>query len=189
MPTDMFESRRKSLESDFFAKRERELIEKMRVVLEKERPRETLEKFTGITDPKVVDTLIALHVNHNTLAAFALYPLVEIAWADGSVDEKEREAFLKAAASQGIVAGTPGYEVLREFLKDTPREEARNAWRAWAAELNKNLDAQERKQVREALLARARAVAEASGGFLGLGNRISASEQLVLDRIAEVFAD
>jgi hypothetical protein len=55
--------------------------------------------------------------------------------------------------------------------------------------VNKQLEPHERKRVRDALLQRARAVAEASGGFLGLGPRISASEQRVLDRIAEAFAD
>ena len=187
--TDLFEDRRKSLESQFFAKREQQLIEKMRVALEKDHPRETLKHLTGIQDDAVIDSLVRLHVNHETLAAFALYPLVEIAWADGSIDEKEREAFLKAAEARGVNAGTPGYEVLREYLKETPREDARKAWLAWASELKKKLDPQERKKVRDALLEQARKVAEASGGFLGLGSRISAAEQQVLDRIAEVFAD
>ena len=36
---------------------------------------------------------------------------------------------------------------------------------------------------------RARAIAEASGGFLGLGNKISTNEQRVLDAIAKAFSD
>ena len=47
----------------------------------------------------------------------------------------------------------------------------------------------ERRQVREALLKRGRAVAEATGGFLGLGKQISQNEQRVLDRIAQAFSD
>jgi len=189
MPSDAFDRRRKALENEFFAKREHALIEKLRLTLEAEHPRETLKHLTGIQDESVIDTLVALHVNHDTLAAFGLYPLVEIAWADGVVDEREREAFLKAAAEHGLHVGTPGHEALREFLKTTPRAEARKAWFAWAAELSKRLDAQERRKVREGLVARARAVAEASGGFLGLGARISAGEQRVLDRIEQAFSD
>lgn len=189
MSDALFEQRRQALEDRFFAARDAELIDRIRAVLEKEHPREVLRHITGIEDEAVIDTLVGLHVNHDTLAAFGLYPLVEIAWADGKVDEKEREALLRAAAEHGIHKGSPGHEALAAFLRDTPREDARKAWFAWADALNERLEPFERRKLREGLLARARAVAESSGGFLGLGSRISDAEQRVLDRIAEVFAD
>ena len=188
MAEDALERRRKS-EEEFFVRRERELVDKLRGQLEKEQPRDTLKQMTGIQDESVIDTLVALHVDRDTLAAFALYPLVEVAWADGKVDERERQAFLTAAAAHGIAPGTPGHEALRAFLKESPREEARKAWFAWAAELKRKLAPAERAQVRDALLKRARAVAEASGGILGLGKRISAGEQRVLTAIEQAFSD
>jgi len=189
MSSDVFEKRRQALEDEFFKKREQGLIEKLRKTLETEHPRDTLKQLTGIQDESVIDTLVALNVNRDTLAAFGLYPLVEVAWADGAVDDRERAAFLEAAAEHGLHAGTPGHEALRQFLKETPREDARKAWFAWAAELNERLGAEERKKVREALLARARKVAEATGGILGLGSRVSPAEQRVLDRIEQAFSD
>jgi uncharacterized tellurite resistance protein B-like protein len=189
MADDGFERRRKSLEEEFFVRKDSELVDKLRKQLEKAQPRETLRQITGISDESVIDTLVALHVDRDTLAAFALYPLVEVAWADGEVDERERQAFLKAAAEHGITVGSPGHDALREFLKESPREEARKAWFAWADELKRKLDPDERRKVRDALLERARAVAEASGGFLGLGNRISAGEQRVLTAIERAFSD
>jgi hypothetical protein len=83
----------------------------------------------------------------------------------------------------------PAHAALEGFLKRKPSEDARKAWYAWAAELNAKLDAGERRKVREGLLKRARAVAEASGGILGLGNKISAGEQRVLDAIERAFPD
>ncbi|HWP66583.1 MAG TPA: TerB family tellurite resistance protein [Candidatus Limnocylindria bacterium] len=189
MPRDIFEERRKGLEEEFFAKREQQLVQKLRETLEKEQPRETLRELTGIQDEAVLDTLVKLHVNRDTLAAFALYPLVEVAWADGKVDESERKAFLEAAAAQGIEPDHPGHQTLREFLKERPREDARKAWYAWAEQLKSKLSLTERRKLREALVARARQVAEASGGILGLGRRISANEQKVLDAIERTFAD
>jgi uncharacterized tellurite resistance protein B-like protein len=189
MTDDAFHRRRKGFEAEFFAKRDQALIEKLRAALEREHPRETLKQLTGIQDDAVVDTLVGLHVDRDTLAAFALYPLVEVAWADGAVDERERAAFLTAAAEHGLDPGSPGHEALREFLKESPREEARKAWFAWAAELRAKLDPAECRKVKEALLKHARAVAEASGGILGLGSRVSAGEQRVLSRIAEAFTD
>lgn len=189
MTKDPFQERRKALEEEFFAKRERTLVEKLRSTLEKESPRETLQKLTGIQDDAVIDTLVALHVDRDTLAAFALYPLVEVAWADGRVDDAERQAFLQAAAEHGLAADSPGHQALREFIKETPREDARKAWFAWARELKSRLNPDERRALRDGLVKRARTVAEASGGILGLGRRISAAEQGILDRIEAAFAD
>jgi len=188
MARDVFEERRKGLEEEFFTKREQKLVAKLRATLEKEHPRETLKQLTGIQDDTIIDTLISLHVDRDTLAAFGLYPLVEVAWADGEVDDRERQAFLKAAAEHGLAADSPGHKALREFLKECPREEARKAWFAWARQLNARLSAAERRELREGLVRRARAVAEASGGILGLGRRVSAAEQKVLDKIEAAFS-
>ena len=44
-----------------------------------------------------------------------------------------------------------------------------------------------RGALKEDLLGRARAVAEAAGGLLGFGNKVSKSEQAVLDDLEEAF--
>jgi uncharacterized tellurite resistance protein B-like protein len=189
MSGDAFQKRRQAFEEEFFNKYNQKLVDKLRVMFEKERTREELEQITGIHDTAVLDTLIALHVEKSTFAAFALYPLVEVAWADGKVDEKERQAFIAAAAEHGITPGSFAHSALEELIRHTPREDARKAWFAWAEALNRSLDAAERQKVREGLLKRARAIAEASGGLLGFGSKISPNEQRVLDAIAKAFAD
>jgi hypothetical protein len=186
---DAFKQREKSFEAEFFQKQERKLIDKLRETLQQKQTREELEQLTGIRDPKVLDTLIAMNVAKDTFAAFALYPLVEIAWADGEVDVKERLAFLAAAAEHGLSPGMPAHAALEGFLKTKPSDDARKAWYLWAAELNRTLDPGERLKVREGLIKRARAVAEATGGFLGLGSKVSSNEQLVLDAIEKAFPD
>jgi uncharacterized tellurite resistance protein B-like protein len=189
MSDEPLDKRRKAFEEEFFQKHNRKLAEKLRATLEQKQTREELAKITGIQDAEVLDTLMAMNVAKDTFAAFVLYPLVEIAWADGSVDEKERKAFLAAAAEHGIEPGSPAHAALEEFVKETPRTDARKAWYAWAAELNRTLDGSERRKVRDGLVKRARAVAEASGGFLGVTSKISANEQKVLDAIERAFPD
>lgn len=189
MTDDIFEDRRKSLEEQFFAQQNEKLKQKLKATFEKEQTRESLKAATGISDEAVLDMLIALNVNHQTLAAFALFPLVEVAWADGTLDEKERAALLAAAAADGMVPGTPGHDLLEGWLQHAPGEPGRAAWRAYAGELARKLNPAERVRVREELLRRARGVAEASGGILGFGNRISAREEQVLDALKEAFPD
>jgi len=189
MSHDAFERRRRAFEEEFFDKQSHKLIDKLRATLQKEHTREELIELTGIHDPAVLDTLMAMHVQKDTFAAFALYPLIEVAWADGEVDEKERKAFLAAAAEHGIAPGSRAHTALEEFVKTRPNDDTRKAWYAWAEQLTQKLDAAERRKVREGLLKRAKAVAEASGGILGLGNKVSPNEKLVLDAIARAFPD
>jgi len=189
MSSEAFEKRRRAFEEEFFQKQERKLVDKLRDTLQKKHTREELEQISGIHDPGVLDTLMAMHVAKDTFAAFVLYPLVEVAWADGAVDEKERKAFLVAVAEHGLAPGSPAHAALEEFVKTEPSEDTRKAWYTWAAELNRKLDPAERKKVREGLIQRARAVAEASGGILGLGNKVSKGEQRILDAIAKAFPD
>lgn len=185
--SDSFERRRQALEEEFFKKQNQALLEKLRNQLETEQPRAVLGRITGITDGKVLDTLVALHVNHETLAAFALYPLVEVAWADGRVDDREREALLKAAAEQGIAPGTAVHETLERLLRDQPTPAVRDAWHAWAKALRERIEPGEADGIASSLATQARSVAEASGGFLGVGRRVNDREQVVIDGIAKAF--
>lgn len=179
MSDDIFEDRRKSLEEQFFAKENERLRQKLKATFDKKETRESLSAASGITDERVLDLLLAMNVSHQTLAAFALFPLVEVAWADGSLDERERAALLAAAERDGLLPNTPGRLALEEWLQHPPGEPGRAAWRAYVKELKSKLNVNEFEKVRNELLRRARAVAEASGGILGIG-KVSAREEQVL---------
>ena len=112
MSGEGFEKRRKAFEEDFFQKQSQKLVDKLRETLHQKQTREELEQISGIHDAGVLDTLMAMHVAKDTFAAFALYPLVEVAWADGQVDEKERKAFLMAVAEHGLAPGSPAHAAL-----------------------------------------------------------------------------
>lgn len=188
MSEDAFQRRRQGFEEEFFKRKNEDLRRKLKEAFDKESAREDLRHLTGITDESVIDTLLAMSVSRETLAAFALLPLVEVAWADGSLDEPEQSAILAAAAEHGIAPGSTGHAALGDLLRRAPDEAARKAWHAWVAEMGKKLAPTDRRRVREDLLRRARVVAEASGGILGMAP-ISAKEQAVLDAIAAALPD
>ncbi len=188
MSSDALHKREKALEEEFFARKDQQLRDKLKATFEQEVTREKLKAATGLTDPQILDRLVALQVRGETMAAFWLYPLVEVAWADGKVDRREHEAIVAAAVAGGIEQGSPGFEALEAALADGPTEARREVWFAYARDLAARLDAKERRAVREDLVQRARVVAEASGGLLSV-RKISSNEQRVLDRIAEAFPD
>lgn len=187
--SDALKARGKALEDQFFQRESERLKQKLRATFEQEVTAEKLKAATGITNPDLLQRLIGLQVRGETMAAFWLTPLIEIAWADGKLDARERALILDAASHTGVAKSSPAHELLEQSLHEKPTGERRKLWRAYAQDLASRLDASERRETREDLIRRARAVAEASGGFLGMGKKVSPNEQRVLDAIAEAFPD
>jgi len=188
MSSDALKARGKALEDQFFQRESDRLLKKLKETFEQEVTAEKLKAATGITNPELLQKLIGLQVRGETMAAFWLTPLIEVAWADGKLDSRERALILEAALASGIPPSSPAHELLEDSLHHKPNTERRKVWRAYARDLANRLDSNERRITREDLLRRTRKVAEASGGILGLG-KISADEQKVLDAIAECFPD
>ena len=121
---DAFELRGRSFEERYFHAKDAELVEKLRAVFRCCEDREELKKITGLRDEALVDRLVNLQVRGEMMTAFKLLPLVEIVWADGTLDHREADAVEHAASRFGITPG-PAMERLREWLRrgPTPDEE------------------------------------------------------------------
>ena len=61
------------------------------------------------------------------------------------------------------------------------------AWGQYIVALCAELTSEEKHGLRDEILTRARHIAEATGGFWGLGSRISPEEQVVLEELAKAF--
>lgn len=184
---DSFQERGRSLEEGYFRTQDSQLVDKLRSVFEAKLAKEQLTKATGVTNPEVLDRMIALNVRGEMAIAFKLFPLVEIAWADGSFDASESEAVINAAMKFGLASDSPAMGRLKEWLKRGPTPEGRAVWHMYAAELRKTLTPKELQEFRDNLLKHARAVAEASGGVLGLFFTESHSEKKVLTDIKKAL--
>jgi uncharacterized tellurite resistance protein B-like protein len=186
-PYDAFRAREQSLEEAYFRKKDAELVEKLRKVFETKRTKEELRKLTGITSEEVLDQLVSLEISGELLSAFRLYPLVEMAWADGAFDTKEARAVLNAAAQMGVPKDSQVMQRLEYWLHNGPREDARAAWRAYASELRKTLSPKELAEFREDLLKHAKEISEASGGILGMFFQVSPQEHRVIEEIRKAL--
>jgi hypothetical protein len=136
----------------------------------------------------VLEQLAAVDLSSETLAALSLVPLVEVAWADGRLDAKERSALLAAAERAGLSKDSASYQLLEEWFRERPSPKLLAAWKAYVAALSQTLNIRAQDALKQDLLGRARLVAEAAGGFLGLGKRISSAEQAVLTELEQAFA-
>jgi Tellurite resistance protein TerB. len=178
---DIFGDRRRALEDSFFRERDQFLLEKLRLELEAVEEHRHLAHVSGIMDDKVLMNLVKAGVRAETLAAVSLIPLVEVAWADGSVTSDEREAVLKAAAENGIKEGSASHEMLSHWLKDRPDVRIVASWKEYARALAKAMPADAMLVVRERIIGRCRKVAEASGWLLGITGNVSKVEQSAID--------
>jgi hypothetical protein len=181
--------RRRALEEEFFRRQDEKLRAQFREQEHRRQVKQELAQASGITDDAVLAELIALGIQARTLAPLALVPLVEVAWADGRIDSREREAILKAAQASGVESDSPGYGLLGGWLSVRPESSLRELWMQYTRSLCETLDAAARRALKADILGRARQVAEAAGGFLGLGSKVSAAEEAVLTELARAFGE
>jgi len=177
----------KSLEDAFFHQQDSVLIQRHREELRRQRSAKEISDSSGITNTAVLAKLVEMGITSELATSLSIIPLVEVAWADGNVDAKEREAVLAGAAKCGLAKGRLDYEMLESWLARRPPAELREAWAHYIKGLCELLSESERAELKKDLLKRARAVAEASGGFLGITSGISASEKKVLENLESSF--
>jgi hypothetical protein len=181
------QKRGKEMEESFFQRENQRLLQKLREEAEIERRREALRENLQIDDESLLDRLIELDLTVETVMAFTVIPLVVVAWADGVISRKERDAIMKAAAERGITEGSTNHQMLVDWLEHKPEPALYETWKHYAHELTVGVDPVVAIAIKEAVIKRTTAVAEAAGGFLGM-NAISDQEQAVLDDIEASFA-
>lgn len=184
---DMMNSRSRQLEDLFFMKRDALLIEKQKELQKMEHTRQALSEVSGVTNPAVLQKLVDLEVSPEMLASIAVVPLIEVAWVDGEIQEEERKAILRGASDVGWDKGSVDYVLIDEWLKHRPPPKLLRAWVHLVEGLCEKLPDKERKALKESLISRATAVAEAAGGFLGLTSPVSRTERDMLRRLEDAF--
>ncbi len=187
MGDDFLGDRRKGLEEEFFRQQETALLARKRADEEQHAARAALAAGSHIKDGALLDQLVAFGINADTLTALSLVPLVEVAWADGTVDAPERRAILEAARAAGLAEASAGYQLLANCLSAKPRPQLRELWLGYVRSACATLSPSERAAFKAELLQQAATVAQAAGGFLGMGSKISSQEAAVLTEIERAF--
>ncbi len=177
-----------TLEEAFFRKRDAELIAQRGKLEKMKRTRAALEEVSGISNAAVLDKLIEMDISPEIFSSIAVVPLVEVAWADGMVDEKEHAAVLAAVDGIGIHKGSIDYDLLEAWLKHRPPAKLLEAWVHYISGICETLTKTECESLKTDLLGRARKVAEVVGGILGLAMRTSPEERAVLKIMEKAFS-
>jgi hypothetical protein len=187
MAEEFLGDRKRALEEEFFRKQESALLHQLRAAQAKESAQEALAAATGVRESTVLQKLSTLGITSDTLLALGLVPLVAIAWADGALNAKERHAIITSLGAAGIGVDSPAGQLVQSWLSHPPPASMLEAWSAYTSALAAELSPPERQSLRDSVLGRARAVAEAAGSFLGFGNPVSKAEEALLQKLASAF--
>lgn len=186
MTRDQMDERRNALEDEFFHKADQHKLAAMKDKLASQATKDELRKVSGMTDDSVLDQLVELGMSGKTVAALSLVPLIYVAWADGTIQDNERDAILHGAAGKGMEAGTPGHALLESWLAKQPADSLFTAWEGYISSLTAQLNDEQTRLLKKQVLNFASLVAGSAGGFLGLG-KVSGSEEKALARIEGAF--
>jgi hypothetical protein len=176
----------RSREEEYFRRKDRELVEKMRQAAEADASRRALESTSGIHDPVMLQELEALGFTPDTVSLLPLVPIVQVAWAEGGVSDNERKLIVEFARGRNIREGSAADRQLFAWLEERPSEEVfARATRLIRAMLDRP-DGQTGAWSIDDLIHHCEEIAEASGGVLGF-RRISGEEKALLGRIQAVL--
>jgi len=187
MAKEFLGDRRNAFEEMFFAKQDAKVLAELRHERERKAAIEALARTSGMDDPELLGRLVDLGIDARSWTALSLVPLVEVAWADGSIDAKERAAILTAASEHGLHRSAPGHVLLENYLRNRPEASLFASWGGYMTELAAQLTPEERAELRTQIIDRARKIAASAGGILGIG-AVSDAEKRVLAALERPFA-
>lgn len=182
---DVFAERRKGLEEEYFRRKEQELIEQMRHRAAQQNERHQLAAATGLEEEQILATLQELGYTRDTVKLLHLVPLIQVAWASGSVTPREQDLVLRLCEWRGIEKDSAAWKQLNDWLERRPSDDFFLTTLRIIRHLLDSQTANEGVTNRTDLISYCIRIATASGGFLGMSNRISEGEQLALDQIVE----
>lgn len=183
---DFLDDRRRASEDDYFRKKDRELIEKMRQAAAADRAKTELSTRTGLSDPALIAELGALGFTPDTISVLPLVPVVQMAWAEGGITPAERDMLIRLARGRGIAAGGAADQQLSDWMARRPSDDVfARAMRLIRAMLDTGTTVDGSLNADD-VIRYSESIAAASGGLFGIG-KISAEERETLGQIVSAL--
>lgn len=185
--------REKALEDSYFRQQDAKLLKRLREGAALDDIALALAEKLQLDNPELLVQARDVGITPETAAAFLLAPLVQVAWAEGSVSERERSAVLRLALERGIEISSPAYSQLLTWLEVRPPDALFDAALQVLQTGLSVLPLNEREERIARMVDACHEVAAASGSevarLLGLGDGVSGTEASLLDTIARKLRD
>lgn len=180
--------REKALEDSYFRQQDAKLLQSLRKGAALDEIAAALSEKLQVDDPDLLVRAREAGITADTAAAFLVAPLVQVAWAEGSVTKQERSAVLRLAVERGVDPHSPAYSQLEAWLDVRPPDTLFEVASRVIQRGLSVLPAEERDERINRIIDACHEVAAASGSefarLLGLGDGVSGAEESILDTIA-----
>ena len=176
------ERRSKSLEESFFIAENQKLSD----ALHRKNEKRKFKKSLGLKSDTLVDLFWELEIKPDTFTAVQMIPLVLVSWADGSMDDREREAVLAVAMDNKLYQDSKGWVQLKHWLNNKPDPKIFELWHEWIQEITQNMSEEDKRALERELVHNASEIAEAAGGILGVGS-FADSEKQMINKLRQSF--
>jgi enoyl reductase-like protein len=186
--SDPLHARAKSLEDAYFNAVEEKAIAALKEKMERAYTKKDLQQLTGITNEQVLDKLADLKIGGAAVLVMSFFPMIAVAWADGQIRPQEKDVILRLVASMGVQEGSAAYEYLNKWLVEKPEPAWMRLWTEYVQALCEKMKPEDRALLKNTVVGRARVVAEAAGGILGVLWNVSQAEKHVIEQLEKAFA-
>lgn len=146
--------------------------------------RRQVASAAGTDDLSVAERVAALGFTGDSARVFDLMPLVHVAWADGTITKRERSAIFRVLEERGIPPESEASAIIASLLDERPTD----AFMRESLSVLRDLVGGEESKSRS-IVDLCVEVAAASGGFLGLGDRVSDEERSVISEVAKLLGE
>ena len=181
------DDRMRRLEGKFFPSDDPGLTGKLRDMKQMRESREALSQALGVRNEAVINQLLELDVAPEVVTALMVIPFLEVAWAEGTIDDNGRAAVLACAERLGFVRGGVDYALLEQWLQSRPEPKLFRAWSHCIEGICEQLTNKEIEVLKTSFLNHARTVALAAGGERGTGSMVSLSGAQILRSLEAAF--
>ena len=175
----ILDDRRKAQEEEYFRKQNAALAQKLK-------DREAL-KSQGISDEHLIDELTKAGFGADAARALVFVPLIQMAWADGRVQDEERQMIEKLAQQRAIEPDSEAMGLITRWMSAEPRDEKYLQAKTLLEPMVDEINRAGHPELGTWILSAAEKVAEATGGLFGFGAKISKEEKELMKEISARF--
>ena len=172
--------------ANFFSELEQQIVQRIRTEASSDEGRKELLDRTGLHDEELLAELTRLGITADGVIALRLFPLVLVAWADGTVEDGERSAVMTQAVRLGIGQDSTAWILLHQWLMKRPPSVCVDAWRRYIHETFSHMSHVAQSHLIEHTEKQMMTVANASGGHLGIG-KVSKREHAIIRQIIQTM--
>ncbi len=141
----------------------------------------------NLPDPKLAERMLMLGFDAETASVLYLLPLIQVAWANGSVSRAERAQIMRILRLREIPEGSRAWQMCETLLDSRPTDAFLHHSRQLLQAVLKSKGRAVETQVERELIVLCLDVAEVSSGIFGFGGRVSRAEEDAIREIAAGF--